>query len=237
MHIAELLRKNLTAVRERIAAAAARCERDPRDITLIGVTKYVSAEIARELVNAGVTSLGESRPQELSRKRDALADLPIDWHLIGHLQRNKIKLLPDQCLLHSVDSLRLLTALEEEAAHRGIVWPILLEVNISGDAAKHGFVPAEMAQPIEALHSCPHLQLQGLMTMAALEGGCERARINFHALRELRDQLAVQHPQLPLQELSMGMSDDFEVAIEEGARLIRVGSALFEGLPDDFATA
>jgi len=237
MLIATQLRENLARVRERMAAAAKQAGRDVAEITLVGVTKYVSSDIARELFAAGVTDLGESRPQELERKTADLADLPIRWHFVGHLQRNKIKTLPNTCLLQSVDSMRLLEALQQEALSRQITWPILVEVNISGDAAKHGFSPAEMPGVISKLPEFPNLSLQGLMTMAALEGGIERARVDFRALRELRDYLATLQGTPPLPQLSMGMSDDMEAAIAEGATFVRIGSALFEGLDDGPATA
>jgi pyridoxal phosphate enzyme (YggS family) len=158
--------------------------------------------------------------------------LPIRWHLIGHLQRNKIRrTLPLVNCIHSVDSLRLLEAIEQEAGSLGRRIDVLLEVNVSGDAAKHGFQPAELEPVLGQIAGRSHTAVRGLMTMAALEGGAERARRDFSALRELRDRLAPHSPPgVSLEELSMGMSEDFEVAIEEGATMVRVGSALFEGL-------
>jgi PLP dependent protein len=182
------------------------------------------------LADAGCLDLGESRPQELWNKAAALADLPIRWHLIGHLQRNKVeRTLPLATLIHSVDSLRLLAAIDAAAGAAGRTVPMLLEVNISGDRTKHGFMPDEMPARIAEAVKFSHVQIRGLMTMAALEGGHERAKLDFRALRQLRDQLRqTAATGLTLDELSMGMSDDFEVAIEEGATLIRIGSALFE---------
>lgn len=226
------LRENLARIRDRIKDAASRCGRSAEEVRLIGVTKYVSADIARELIAAGLYDLGEARPQELWRKTETIAAPAVRWHLIGHLQRNKIRRsLPSIAWLHSGDSLRLLQAVNDEAAALGKLQPVLVEVNISGDANKHGFPPSEVAAALTRLAALPNLQVAGLMTMAALEGGPERARRDFAALRELRDQL---QPSLPpgvdLRELSMGMSDDYEQAIEEGSTMVRVGSALFEGL-------
>ena len=230
--IVDQLRENLARIREQIAAAAARSGRLSGDIKLIGVTKYVSAEVARNLVEAGLLDLGESRPQELWSKAESLAELPIRWHLIGHLQRNKIRRsLPLVNLFHSVDSLRLLQALSAETGLLKQPVSVLLEVNVSGDAAKHGFRPDDIEPLLPQIAALPNLAVQGLMTMAALEGGPSRARRDFAALRELSQQLVSRCPPgVCLQELSMGMSGDFEVAIEEGATMIRVGSALFEGI-------
>lgn len=224
--------ENLGRVRQRIAAAADRAGRSPGDITLIGVTKYVSAEAARFLVHAGVTDLGESRPQELWRKAEFLAGEKIRWHLIGHLQRNKIRrTLPLDALIHSGDSLRLLTALHDEAQSQRRRIDLLLEVNISGDAAKHGFVPAELPALLPAIARLDQLNVRGLMGMASLDGGLERARREFDSLRDLRDRLLAEcPPEICLQELSMGMSGDYEEAIAAGATMVRIGSALLEGI-------
>ena len=226
------LPEKVARVREQIAAAAARSGRRPDEVKLIGVTKYVEAEVARELVEAGVVELGESRPQELWSKAEALADLPIRWHLIGHLQRNKIRrTLPLVACIQSADSWRLLQAIDQEAGSPGKRIDVLLEVNVSGDAAKHGFQPAEIEPLLPQIAGLQNVTVCGLMTMAALEGGPERAQRDFAALRELRERLIRGCPDaVSLRELSMGMSGDFEVAIEEGATMVRVGSALFEGV-------
>lgn len=228
---AQRIESNLRAVRQRIKNAAERAGRDPRDVTLLAVTKYVSAEVARVLVAAGCNDLGESRPQELWSKAEALADLPVRWHLVGHLQRNKAKrTIPNLSLLHSLDSLDLAGELDRLARAAGRRLSVLVEVNVSLDATKHGFVPDSLVENVLEISTLPGLQLRGLMTMAHREGGPEVAREDFRILREMRDEVARRLPEsVTLSELSMGMSDDFEVAIEEGATLIRVGSALFEG--------
>jgi pyridoxal phosphate enzyme (YggS family) len=231
--IADRLCDNVARVRERIAAAAARAGRDAAEVWLVGVTKYVSPEVSRLLVTeCGLTHLGESRPQELWRKAESLADLSVNWHLIGHLQRNKVRrTLPLVACIQSADSLPLLDEINREAVSIDRPADVLLEVNVSGDAAKHGFQPDEIEPLLPRIAELKNIHVLGLMTMAALEGGPERARRDFGALRALRDKLTGNCPDgIILRELSMGMSDDFEVAIEEGATIVRVGSALFEGI-------
>ena len=227
-----ILRENLGRVRENIAAAAARCGRSGDPITLVGVTKYVAAQLARLLTEAGLVQLGESRPQELWRKAEALADVPIEWHLIGHLQTNKVKrTLPLTTLIHSIDSWHLVKEIEKQAAARQRAAQVLLEVNISGDATKTGLSPADAEPLLAQIGDLNWVVVRGLMTMAALEGGPDRARRDFAALRELRDRWqSLCPPNVQLTELSMGMSDDYEAAIAEGATIVRIGSALFEGL-------
>ncbi len=227
-----VLGENLTRVRDRIARAAAAAGRMPAEVTLIGVTKYAGPEVARWLVQAGLTELGESRPQELWRKAEALADATVRWHLIGHLQRNKIRrTLPLTSLIHSSDSLRLLAAIDEEASSQQRTAEVLLEVNISRDQAKHGFAPGELAAALPAIAALKQVRVRGLMGMAGLEGSLEDSRRQFATLRELRDQLRQNcPPQIDLAELSMGMRGDFEQAIAEGATIVRVGSALLEGV-------
>ncbi len=230
--IAAQLTENLARVRSQIAEEAMRAGRDPQEVRLIGVTKYAGPEIARLLVNAGLAELGESRPQELWHKAEALAGENIRWHLIGHLQRNKIRrTLPLTTLLHSGDSLRLLAALNEEAASQQRTCDVLLEVNISGDQAKHGFAPSELPPLLSSIAALTHLRVRGLMGMAGLAGSADHARREFASLRELRDALRAHCPsQIDLAELSMGMSGDFALAIAEGATMVRIGSALLEGV-------
>lgn len=229
--IASRLRENLAAVRDRVTAAAVRAGRGqpPR---IVGVTKYVEPAMAHLLVQAGLLELGESRPQELWRKAEALRDLPVSWHLIGHLQRNKVRrTLPLVVCIHSADSLRLLEEIGREAAAQDRTARVLLEVNVSGDAAKTGLPPDAVAPLLPAVAQLQRLSVLGLMTMASLEGGPDRTRREFAALRELRDRLAANcPPNVLLNELSMGMSGDYEIAIEEGATIVRIGSALFEGV-------
>jgi pyridoxal phosphate enzyme (YggS family) len=230
--VGQIVAANVERLRERIEQAAQRSGRTGRDVVLIAVTKYVDVDIAKALLAAGCDELGESRPQELWRKAEALPGDAVRWHMIGHLQRNKVRrTLPYISLLHSADSLRLLDEVNRISAELSRTLPVLLEVNVSGEAAKHGFAPAEMAGVLEHVAGLPHVRVRGLMAMASWDGNLDTARSDFIRLRELRD--AVQAncpPSVSLHELSMGMSGDFEVAIEEGATLVRVGSALFEGV-------
>lgn len=238
MSPANRIAENLAAIRAQIAAAATAAGRDPASVRLVGVTKYVGVQTALELFSAGCGDLGESRPQELWAKEEAIGNhLPIIWHLIGHLQRNKVKrTIAHAALIHSGDSPRLLEELQRESASRGYRQSILLEVNISGDATKHGFAPDALLSYAATLPTLTSLQIRGLMGMASLEGGSEEARRDFAKLRELRDALQAACPALSLPELSMGMSGDFREAIAEGATIVRIGSALFEGLSDEEMT-
>jgi pyridoxal phosphate enzyme (YggS family) len=228
--------ENLNRVRERIARAAESAGRKADEITLVGVTKYVGSREAADLVAAGCLDLGESRPQELWKKHDDLRatglGTPIRSHLVGHLQRNKVaRTLPLVTLIHSVDSERLLAAINEAHAGAGDNQPptsVLLEVNTSSEAAKHGLGPSNVEPLLATAPNYPHVTIRGLMTIAALEGGALVAARNFASLRGLRDQLKPNAPScVTLDELSMGMSGDFEIAIREGATIVRVGSALW----------
>ncbi|MEO2088095.1 MAG: YggS family pyridoxal phosphate-dependent enzyme, partial [Gemmataceae bacterium] len=198
------------------------------DVTLVAVTKTVSPDVAAALPELGVFDLGESRPQELWRKSAVLPS--IRWHLIGHLQRNKIdRTIPLVSLVHSVDSERLLAALHEFGLNRGSPVPVLLEVNCSREAAKGGFAPDAVPALADTLMSLAGVRVDGLMTMAAYHDDPELCRPAFAELRAIRNDLRTRTG-LPLPHLSMGMSHDFEVAVEEGATFVRVGSTLFEGL-------
>jgi PLP dependent protein len=229
----QTLEANLAVVEERLAEACRRAGRARSDITLVAVTKSVSANIAGLLPALGVRDLGENRPQELIRKA-ALLPPSIRWHMIGHLQRNKIdRLLPLAHLIQSVDSVRLLEAVDKEAARQGRNVPVFLEINASGEESKQGFGPAELPNLCAALQSLAHVQVRGLMTMAALQDP-EACRPTFARLRNLRDKLRgeLKAPH-DIEHLSMGMSNDFEVAIEEGATFVRIGTLLFAGIFED----
>jgi len=232
---------NLHRVQDRIARAAESVGRSTNEITLVGVTKYVDSNAAAELIAAGCTELGESRPQELWKKAGEFASATgqttnqasIHWHFIGHLQRNKVaRTLPLVTLIHSVDSERLLAAIDADRAAAGdnpLPIPVLLEVNTSGEAAKHGLAPEEVDSIIASAERYDHIRIRGLMTMAALEGGAAMAARNFASLRELRDRLKRSAPNnVTLDGLSMGMSGDFEIGIREGATIVRIGSLLWE---------
>jgi pyridoxal phosphate enzyme (YggS family) len=230
-NLSERLKDNVAEVRRRMAAAAARAGRRAEDVRLVGVTKYVGPEVIRALVAADCCDLGESRPQQLWERAAELRDLSIRWHLIGHVQRNKVeRTLPLVAMIHSVDSLRLAEAIDAAADKLDRTVPVLLEVNISREPAKHGFAAEEIEPLLPKLIALAHIEIRGLMCMAGLEGGGDEARRDFAALRTLRDRLQARCPAtVRLDELSMGMSGDYEIAIEEGATIVRVGSALFEG--------
>ena len=237
-HLRDYLADRLALLEERVRHACARAGRPRSSVTLVAVTKYVGPTAATVLTELGVRDLGESRPQELWRKAAALPD-GVRWHLIGHLQRNKIeRTLPLVHLIHAADSMRLLEALNAEAVRRGrqTPVPVLLEVNASREANKSGFAPAEVPGLAAALTGLRRLRVRGLMTMAAETDDPEDCRPTFAELRRLRERLQAEVGDAhQLEHLSMGMSNDFEAAIEEGATLIRVGSALFEGVPDEGA--
>jgi pyridoxal phosphate enzyme (YggS family) len=229
-------RENLAAVRERIAEACSRAGRRPDDVRLVGVTKYVSVDAARMLLDAGCIDLGESRPQSLWSKAEALAGHhpAARWHLVGHLQRNKIRrTLPVLSLVHSLDSRRLLEAIDEECAAAGRGCDALVEVNLAGDPGRTGVPEADVAALLEEAGRRRHVRVLGLMGMAALpDGDPAAARRQFARLRALRDALAARLPTpTGLHELSMGMSGDVVEAILEGATIVRIGSALWEGIP------
>lgn len=219
----------------RVAAAARAAGRAADAVRLIAVTKYVDVATTRLLVDAGCRDLGESRPQQLWDKAAELSALEIRWHMIGHLQRNKLRrTLPLVHLLHSGDSLRLLQEANAEAGRAGIVRvPVLLEVNVSGDATKHGFKLEEAPRLADQLATLSYLDVRGLMCMAGLEGSEDDARRDFAKLRLLSERLRGEWAgRFTLNELSMGMSGDFEAAIAEGSTMVRIGSALFEGLDE-----
>ena len=228
----ELIAANVARIRERIAVAAKTAGRNLAEIKLVAVSKYVDAATAALLVDSGCDALGEARPQQLWEKAAAPSLAGVEWHLIGRLQRNKIRrTLPLVTLIHSVDSERLLTAINEEAASLGMTTRLLLEVNCSGDASKQGFTSEEVRALLPTASNYSHVEVAGLMTMAALDGDNAVAHANFAALRTLRDELATAAPpNVNLQELSMGMSGDFQIAIAEGATIVRIGSSLFEGV-------
>lgn len=223
-----VLGERIASVRARIAAACARTGRDPSGVTLVGVSKTVTPAVAAVAAELGLTDLGESRPQELWKKAEAVTG--VNWHFVGHLQRNKLdRTAPLVTLVHSVDSERLLDAFDVFGRARGAPLPVLLEVNCSGEAAKGGFAPDAVPALADRLAALTGVSVRGLMTMAAYADDPQQARPTFARLRELRDVLRARTG-LPLPDLSMGMSGDFEVGVEEGATLVRVGTTLFEGL-------
>ncbi len=233
---------NIARVRERIAAAARRAGRSPDDITLIAVTKTYPPHLIAMALAAGVGDCGENRVQEAAAKIPLLAHERVCWHLIGHLQTNKAKRAVQLFdVIHSLDSMRLAETLNRHIEAVALPGrqrlPVLLQVNVSGEESKEGFpLPGSIdnrvafdvfASEVERIAALPYLDVQGLMTMAPYVPDAEAARPIFKMLHIVRDELARRVPQASWQHLSMGMTNDFEVAIEEGATLVRIGRAIF----------
>ncbi len=222
--------RNVREVLDRIGRAAFRAGRRPETVRLVAVTKAVPAERIRPAIGAGVKLIGESRLQEALPKIDALGGAQdVRWHFIGTLQRRKVKAVVGTFeLIHSVDSMELAAEIDRRAGEAGIRQRVLLEINVGREATKAGFAPGEAVQVVTALEAMPNLAVQGLMALPPPGPDAEASRPYFRTLRELAGTLT--SPSLRLvrmEELSMGMSQDFEVAVEEGATLVRVGTALF----------
>jgi PLP dependent protein len=218
--------ENLERVREQIAEAAAKVRRAPAEIELVAITKMHPAERVREAIEAGQTLFGESRVQEARAK---IPELPsaIRWHFVGHLQKNKIRhALPLFEMIHSVDSLALAQDMNRIAEEEGLHLRVLLEVNVAGEGSKFGFAPDKLRAQMEQLLMLPRLSIKGLMTIPPIAEEAEASRKYFVELRQLRDAFEKEF-NLKLPQLSMGMTQDYAVAIEEGATLVRVGTAIF----------
>ena len=221
--------ENIESIQKEKAEAAERAGRNPEDILLCAVTKTHTAEQINEAIRAGVTDIGENKVQEILDKYDKV--LPVRWHMIGHLQTNKVKYILDKvCLIHSVDSFRLAEEINRRAAQHGIVMDILVQVNAACDEAKFG-VDMDAAEILvrEILENCSSIRVRGLMTIAPYAENPEEIRPYFHQMRQLYDRLArdISHPSMDFKYLSMGMSNDRVVAVEEGSTVIRVGTAIF----------
>ncbi len=216
-------------VQEKIIAACKRSGRDPQDVQLLPVSKNHPATDIAELYKAGWNSFGENYVQELDKKHDELpAD--INWYMIGHLQRNKVKYIADYVtMIQSVDSLKLMKTIEKEGRKHNRIIPILIEVNVGEEESKFGVKPTlqDCMELAEASLQLPHVKLRGLMTSAPYYDDPEKTRPIFRRLRELRDEMNNQNDQLKLDVLSMGMTHDYEIAVEEGSTCVRVGTAIF----------
>ena len=222
----EAIEGNLARVREQIAVAAARAGRSAEEIELVAVSKVHAAEKVRAAAEAGQQLFGESRVQE-ARAKIPLLPSRLRWHFIGHLQKNKIRhALPLFELFHGIDSLALAQEMQRIAEEEGTQPRVLLEVNLAGEASKHGFSPDGLRRDLDSALSLGRLTIEGLMTIPPLAPEAEASRSYFVALRELRDQLETEF-KIGLPQLSMGMSGDFPIAVEEGATLVRVGTAIF----------
>ena len=213
--------ENLRAVRERIARACERARRDPASVELVAVSKVQPVEAVREAARAGQRAFGENYAQELREKADAAGDA-IEWHFLGALQTNKVKMIAGRvALVHTCDRQSLAQELNKRAAALGIVQRVLVEVNLASEPQKGGIAPGDLGSFVDSVRNLPALRCEGLMCIPPPD---QDPRPHFRALREMRDRLG-------LRELSMGMTADFEVAIEEGATIVRVGTAIFGARP------
>ena len=223
-----MLKENLEAVEAKIQAACHKSSRSRDEVTLIAVSKTKPVETLKEAYDLGVRIFGENKVQELSDKHDVLPQ-DIHWHMIGHLQRNKVKYIIDKVdLIHSVDSLRLAETIEKEAAKRGLVANVLLEVNVAKEESKFGLMPEEVFEFIDKIAGFYHIQVKGLMTIAPFVDNPEENRPIFARLRKLSVDIAEKNvDNMTMSILSMGMTNDYQVAIEEGATMVRVGTGIF----------
>ncbi len=231
---AAIIANNWHRVSEQVHEACVQCSREPSEVTIVGVSKYVGPELALGLVQAGCRILGENRPQSLWEKADYFSAYPgqeTNWHMIGHLQRNKIRrTLPLIECLHSLDSLRLAEAVNHEAERAQVQLKTLVEVNVSQDESKTGLPTDQVCELLDRAGELRALKISGLMAMSTHQASSQAAQDEFASVRRLRDDLAARYPHLELSELSMGMSADFRAAIAEGATMVRIGSNLWEGL-------
>jgi len=235
----EIIKTNYASVRARIDQAALRAKRAPAEVRLVVVSKMHPLETIRAAVAAGIRDLGENYAEEAVEKIQALGAVDgLNWHMIGHVQSRKADLVAGNFhFMHSLDSLKLAQRLERFAAEAGRILPVLLECNVGGEASKFGYAasaPAQievLVQDVQQIALLPHLQIRGLMTMPPLYDDPELTRPFFIKLRELRDFLAIKFPQLDWRELSMGTSADYVAAVEEGATMVRVGTAILGRRP------
>lgn len=224
----EELSINLKEVENNISKACERASRKREDVTLIAVSKTKPSDMIAAVYNEGIRDFGENKVQEILEKKPVLAD-DISWHMIGHLQRNKVKQVIDKaCLIHSVDSLRLAEQIEADAAKQDIVVPVLLEVNVAEEESKYGFTTEEVIHAAETIAGFPHISIKGLMTIAPNVENSEENRPIFRKLKQLSvDIINKNIDNISMEILSMGMTNDYEVAIEEGSTMIRVGTGIF----------
>ena len=226
-----MITQNLQAVRERIAGAAKRAGRNPEDVLLVAVSKTKPVSMIEEAIAAEQFVFGENKPQELRDKYDVLKECPhmLSWHMIGHLQRNKVKYVVGRAvMIHSVDSVELAQAISDEAVKKQLIMPVLIEVNIAAEESKFGLRPEDTEAFVRQISTLPGLKVQGLMTIAPIAANPEDNRLYFRNLKDLSIDIAQKNiDNVSMSELSMGMTDDFEVAVEEGATIVRVGTGIF----------
>ena len=223
-----MVRENLIKVQQKIDEACERSGRDPKEVTLIAVSKTKPIEMIEEAIDAGKTQFGENKAQEMKEKHDALPD-DIKWHFIGHLQTNKVKYVVGRAtLIHSVDSLHLAEAIEKESEKKNLVSDILIEVNVACEESKFGLKTDEVEKLVRDVAKLPHLRVKGLMTIAPFVENAEENRNIFRELKALSVDIAAKNiDNISMDILSMGMTGDYEVAVEEGATLVRVGTGIF----------
>lgn len=222
------LKNNLDEIEKNIQKACEKAGRKPEDIRVIAVTKTVEADIINEAIETGVQAIGENRVQEITRKYEAVGNA-IEWHLIGHLQRNKVKYIIDKVdMIHSLDSLRLAKEINHRAKEQGRVIPVLIQVNVASEDSKFGIDADDVDHFVEKLSEFEHLHVKGLMTIAPFYDDPEDVRIYFKELKHLFEELRVKsQSNLEMTYLSMGMTNDYQVAIEEGANMVRIGTGIF----------
>lgn len=223
-----MLKENLKYVEKRIQAACDRAGRPRDEVTLIAVSKTKPVEMIREIASLGIVDFGENKVQEIIEKNEIIKD-PLNWHMIGHLQRNKIKYIVDKtCLIHSVDSIKLAMAIDEEAKKKNVVISILIEVNVAKENTKYGIYPEEILELVYNISYLSNIRLKGLMTIAPFVENPENNRVHFSNLRNLCVDIKSKNiDNVTMNILSMGMTGDYEVAIEEGATMVRVGTGIF----------
>lgn len=223
-----MIKENLVTAREQIRNACKRAGREETEVTLIAVSKTKPLSMIQEAYAAGMREFGENKPQEM-RDKAKLFDAPVNWHMIGSLQTNKIKyVVGTACLIHSVDSVALAAAIEKEAAKKELVMDILLEVNMAKEESKHGLLEDEVLPAVVEIAKMPHLRIKGLMTVAPYTENAEENRIYFRKMKELLVDIKTKNiDNVFMDILSMGMTSDFEVAIEEGATMVRIGTGIF----------
>jgi len=228
-----MISENIARVRQRIVEVCARAGRDPSEVAVIAVSKTFPVEVIRDAIRAGIADIGENYVQELGRKRAALEQEPVRWHFIGHLQSNKVKnIAPWISVIHSVDSPSLAREIDRQGTRAGRVIDALVEVNTTGEASKFGLPPAQVPAFLRELKGLDAIRICGLMTIGPFLPDPEGSRPMFRHLRELARQVAgLGQANVQIRHLSMGMTGDFEVAIEEGATMIRVGTAIFGTRP------
>lgn len=223
-----MVKENLSYVEEQIAKACNKAGRNREEVTLIAVSKTKPVSLIDEAIDYGIREFGENKVQEIMDKYDTVKT-PVNWHMIGHLQRNKVKYIVDKvCLIHSVDSYRLAETIDKEAAKKGVICDILIEVNIAKEDTKYGVMENEVVPLIEQISKLSNIRIKGLMTIAPFVENSEKNRAHFRNLRNLYVDIKTKNiDNVDMKILSMGMTNDYEVAIEEGATMVRVGTGIF----------